>query len=416
MRKNNKTRKIINKKRGGRVKLPPKNTLSDNNNNDDDDEYNLNFQNLTFDDNESDSESNSESNSESDEESVDELDWYTSTVNSLFRFEMHSITMRTRLIFDSQLFNRLDQTNELQPILQFYLESLLRILNDPQERGSIFRDTIIDRTRLIINTELPNELNENARGLLLNLKALLIAALENLRIPTRGGGEKRVRFDDKDDGNKLDNTKGKIIRKSNIKKLLPDKSNPNPTIKSKLKKGEVLKAFDSNEFVEKPESIELPDIFIENLNKTMSNDKGTVNYNIDDLRRALNDDVYGVEMRVYPKPDKTRPLGLFSTEPEEKYLGRIDYKIIGNPNPIAKIDEELRQLSLYTRNDVLPYYTKDMDKNPKKLNPKSFNQHVKKRMLLYAPNNKKIGNRKTKGGKKEKKRKKRKKIYKKKKN
>ena len=406
MKKNNKTRKIINKKRGGRARLPhPKNTLSDDNNNDDDEGY-INFQNLTFEDNESDS----ESNSESDEESVDDFDWYRSTVNSLFRFEMDSETMRTTLIFDSELFNRLDETNELQPILQFYLESLLMILNDPQEGPSAFRDIIIARSRLIVNTELPNDLNENARGLLLNLKALLIAALPNttpnnsvppsfLRIR---GGEKRVRFDDKDDGNKLDDKKG-------------DKTKTNPTIKSKLNKDEILKAFDSNEFVEKPESIELPDIFIENLNKTMSNDKGTVNYNIDDLRRALNDDVYGVEMRVYPKPDKTRPLGLFSTEPEEKYLGRIDYKIIGNPNPIAKIDEELRQLSLYTRNDVLPYYTKDMDKNPKKLNPKSFNQHVKKRMLLYAPNNKKIGNRKKKGGKKEKKRKTRKKIYKKKK-
>lgn len=393
MRKNNKTKKIINKKRGGRARLPhPKNILSDNNNDDDDERY-INFQNLTFEDNESDS----ESNRDSDEESVNELDWYTSTINSLFRFEMNSETMRTTLIFDSELFNMLE-TNELQLILQFYLESLLRILNDREEEGSTFRNIIIARTRLIVNTELPNDLNENARELLFRLQALLILALENLHIP-RGGGKKRDRGDDKDDGNKLD-----------------DKSNPNPTIKSKLKKGEVLKAFDSNEFVEKPESIELPDIFIENLNKTMSNDKGTVNYNIDDLRRALNDDVYGVEMRVYPKPDKTRPLGLFSTEPEEKYLGRIDYKIIGNPNPIAKIDEELRQLSLYTRNDVLPYYTKDMDKNPKKLNPKSFNQHVKKRMLLYAPNNKKIGNRKTKGGKKEKKRKTRKKIYKKKKN
>ena len=94
MRKNNKTRKIINKKRGGRVKLPPKNTLSDNNNDDDDDEYNLNFQNLTFDDNESDS----ESNSESDEESVDELDWYTSIINSLFRFEMQLINKNSCVV------------------------------------------------------------------------------------------------------------------------------------------------------------------------------------------------------------------------------------------------------------------------------------------------------------------------------
>jgi hypothetical protein len=232
MRKNNKTRKIINKKRGGRVKLPPKNTLSDdNNNNDDDDERFINFQNLTLDDNES----NSESNSESDEESVDELDWYTSIINSLFRFEMHSITMRTRLIFDSQLFNRLDQTNELQPVLQFYLESLLRILNDPQEEGGIFRNTIIDRSRLIINTELPNELNENARRLLRNLKTSLLAALENIHI-SRAGGKKRGRDDDKDDGNKLDDKKG-------------DKTKTNPTIKSKLNKDEILKAFDSNEFV-----------------------------------------------------------------------------------------------------------------------------------------------------------------------
>ena len=383
MRKNNKTRKIINKKRGGRVKLPPKNTLSDNNNNDDDDEYNLNFQNLTFDDNESDS----ESNSESDEESVDELDWYTSTVNSLFRFEMHSITMRTRLIFDSQLFNRLDETNELQPILQFYLESLLMILNEPQEGPSAFRDIIIARSRLIVNTELPNDLNENARGLLLNLKALLIAALPNTT-PNNSVPPSFLR-----------------IRGGKKKKRGGEKIN----------KDTALKAFDNSENSEVSESINLPDIFIENLNKEMSNDKRRVDYNIDDLRRALNDDVYGVEMRVYPKPYPTIPLGILKNEPEHKYIGNIDYKIIGNPNPIAKVDEGLRQLSLYTKNDVLPYYTKEMDKNPKRLNPKSFNQHVKKRMLLYAPENKKIGNRKTKGGK-EKKRKTRKKIYKKKKN
>lgn len=361
MRKNNKTRKKINKKRGGRVTLPKN---SDNNNNDEE-EY-LNLENLTIDD------------GESDDESVNELEWYRNTVNSLFRFEAHSVTMRTRLIFESAEFNRLASENQLQPILQFYLESLLRILNDPQEEASTFRHIIIDRIRLIVNTELPDDLNENARILLLNLRALLIAALENLMIP-RVGGKKKKRGGEK------------------------------------INKDTALKAFNDSENSEVSESINLPDVFIENLNKEMSNDKRTVDYNIDDLRRALNEDVYGVEMRVYPKPYPTIPLGILKNEPEHKYIGNIDYKIIGNPNPIAKVDEGLRQLSLYTKNDVLPYYTKEMDKNPKKLNPKSFNQHVKKRMLLYAPENKKIGNRKTKGGK-EKKRKTRKKIYKKKKN
>lgn len=127
---------------------------------------------------------------------------------------------------------------------------------------------------------------------------------------------------------------------------------------------------------------------IQTLNEKPELDRGS-------LKKLLDKDVRGVVVYVHPKPypDYAWP---WETSRDNNYISKINYEVIGRDNPYAKVDENLRQLKLYNKNDVKPYYNVSRDystgelrseKNMEKKEPHRFNQYVSKEILIY-PNKK----------------------------
>ena len=134
----------------------------------------------------------------------------------------------------------------------------------------------------------------------------------------------------------------------------------------------------------------------------------------DTLKKLLDKDVRGVVVYVHPKPypDYAWP---WETSRNNNYVSKINYEVIGRDNPYAKVDENLRQLKLYNKNDVMPFYNVSRDyttgeltatPNMEKKEPNRFNQYVSKEIIFY-PNKKvqtsQVDKAKIKGGKKKKK-------------
>jgi len=132
------------------------------------------------------------------------------------------------------------------------------------------------------------------------------------------------------------------------------------------------------------------------------------------LKKLLDKDKRGIVLYVHPKPypDYSWP---WETSRDMNFISKINYEVIGRDNPYAKVDENLRQLKLYNKNDVMPYYNVSRDyntgelraeKNLEKREPNRYNQYVRKEIIVY-PNKKsqnwQVDKSKTKGGKKKKK-------------
>jgi hypothetical protein len=123
--------------------------------------------------------------------------------------------------------------------------------------------------------------------------------------------------------------------------------------------------------------------------------EGNKGLNRDELLKSMKNDTRGVKIYVHSKPyaDYAWP---WETSRKQNYISNVNYEIIGRDNPYARVDENLRQLKLYTINDAKPYYitneNNETDRiesvvNNDKMGPERYFQYVSKDILLQ-PNNK----------------------------
>ncbi len=115
----------------------------------------------------------------------------------------------------------------------------------------------------------------------------------------------------------------------------------------------------------------------------------------EEMKKILDSEVRGVVMRIHPKP---YPNYSYKPNPRKnQYYSKVSFEIVNDDDPYAKVDENLRQLKLYTENDVRPYYNRDGTKNKEKMPTNRYNQYVQKSMLFF-PNTKNVSS----GGKRKK--------------
>ena len=123
--------------------------------------------------------------------------------------------------------------------------------------------------------------------------------------------------------------------------------------------------------------------------------EGNKGLNRDELLKLMKNDTRGVKIYVHSKPyaDYAWP---WETSKKQNYISKVNYDIIGRDNPYARVDENLRQLKLYTINDAKPYYITNensetnrigVEVNNEKMDPERYFQYVSKEILLQ-PNNK----------------------------
>ena len=114
-----------------------------------------------------------------------------------------------------------------------------------------------------------------------------------------------------------------------------------------------------------------------------------------ELLNIMKNDLRGVRIYVHPKPyaDYKWP---WETSRKQNYISKVNYEIIGRDNPYARVDENMRQLKLYTWNDAQPDYITNIDPNnsnieatlnTEKKNPNRYFQYVSKDIFLH-PNTK----------------------------
>lgn len=113
--------------------------------------------------------------------------------------------------------------------------------------------------------------------------------------------------------------------------------------------------------------------------------EGNAEINKNEINRAINKDVRGIELYVHgkPYPDYSYP----GYKRPENYLHKIQFRVIGKNDPYALVDENLRQLKNYTKNDVLNEYNSDGTKNINKKKNNEFNTYMMKK-LIVMPNDK----------------------------
>ena len=116
--------------------------------------------------------------------------------------------------------------------------------------------------------------------------------------------------------------------------------------------------------------------------ENLKNDDGVINKN--EINRAINKDVRGVEVYVHgkPYPDYSYP----GYKRPDNYLHKIQFRVIGKNDPYALVDENLRQLKNYTKNDVLNEYEANGTKNVNKKDYDDFNTYMMKKIIVL-PNN-----------------------------
>lgn len=114
-----------------------------------------------------------------------------------------------------------------------------------------------------------------------------------------------------------------------------------------------------------------------------------------ELLNLMKNDLRGVRIYVHPKPypDYAWP---WETSRNQNYISKVNYEIIGSDNPYARVDENMRQLKLYTWNDAKPEYKTNVDpidgsieatRNTEKYGPERYFQYVSKDIFMH-PNNK----------------------------
>jgi hypothetical protein len=105
----------------------------------------------------------------------------------------------------------------------------------------------------------------------------------------------------------------------------------------------------------------------------------------EELKKMLDTKVHGVIARLHPKPYPN--YSYYGQPREQQYWSKMSYEFLGEDDPYAKVDENLRMLKLYTDNDVENYYDKDGNKNPKKMPENRYNQYYQKGIYFFPNKN-----------------------------
>lgn len=101
----------------------------------------------------------------------------------------------------------------------------------------------------------------------------------------------------------------------------------------------------------------------------------------EELKRMLDTKVHGVIARLHPKP---YPNYSYYGQPRQpQYWSKMSYEFLGEDDPYAKVDENLRMLKMHIDNDVENYYDKDGNKNVKKMPENRYNQYYQKGIYFF---------------------------------
>lgn len=123
--------------------------------------------------------------------------------------------------------------------------------------------------------------------------------------------------------------------------------------------------------------------------------KNVPKVNKNELINLMKNDLRGVRIYVHPKPYPDYAWPWESTR-KQNYISKVNYEFIGRDNPYARVDENMRQLKLYTINDAKPDYKTTTDPidgnieatlNNEKYGPERYFQYVSKDIFMQ-PNNK----------------------------
>ena len=125
------------------------------------------------------------------------------------------------------------------------------------------------------------------------------------------------------------------------------------------------------------------------LEEKIENMKDDSKINKNTVKRSINKDIRGVEVYVHgkPYPDYTYP----GYNRPENYIHKVQFRVIGNNDPYALVDENLRQLKKYNENDVLNLYDDNGNLNIDKKNPDEFNTYAMKKILILPNTEKQSG-------------------------
>ena len=202
--------------------------------------------------------------------------------------------------------------------------------------------------------------------------------------------------------------------------------------KTNINKEELNKSMkNDNQLNENYDSVEIPNVSLQKINNNVNKDKDdAINKELDkfnkmlseanekgmdtsgiedkikelknnkkldkgDLLNLMKNDLRGVRIYVHPKPYADYPWP-WETSRKQNYISKVNYEIFGRDNPYARVDENMRQLKLYTWNDAQPDYITNVDPNDgniestlntEKKNPNRYFQYVSKDIFLH-PNTK----------------------------
>ena len=130
---------------------------------------------------------------------------------------------------------------------------------------------------------------------------------------------------------------------------------------------------------------------IEELQGSNNND-----INMNEINRAINKDIRGVEVYVHGKPYPD--YSWMGYKRPENYLHKIQFRVIGKNDPYALVDENLRQLKNYTKNDVLNEYVVDgngdAQLNIQKKPNNAFNTYMMKKVIILPNDENQSGGKK----------------------
>lgn len=131
------------------------------------------------------------SEDEEDQNNLDEeeelLEWFRNTIGDIFIFENNRLTYNVNSINSINI-------NLFHALLEYYYDSIRALISDQNEEDRWLANLYNFRANLIIDTDLPSELNDGHRDRLIQLKdALRIALRRNnggkLKRKKKGGGE-----------------------------------------------------------------------------------------------------------------------------------------------------------------------------------------------------------------------------------
>ena len=115
------------------------------------------------------------------------LEWFRNTIGDIFIFENNRLTYNVNSINSINI-------NLFHALLEYYYDSLTALISDRNEQDGWLANLYNVRANLIIDTDLPSELNDGHRDILIQLQnALRIALHRNnggkLKRKKKGGGE-----------------------------------------------------------------------------------------------------------------------------------------------------------------------------------------------------------------------------------